>query len=95
MEGYLMDDRNWLLVLSGILGGTGISSFLKYLSTRRTQSIGVEERLRAEMFTQIDKLRTEIEQLKTELDHWRDKYLALNKEHVKLKAEFDKLTKDK
>ena len=55
----------------------------------------MEERLRAEMFTQIDKLRNEIEQLKTELDHWRDKYLALNKEHVKLKAEFDKLTKDK
>lgn len=90
-----MDERNWLLIVSGILGGTGISSFLKYLSTRRTQSIGVEERLRAEMFTQLDKLKNEIDNLKVELDHWRDKYLTLHKEHVKLKAEFEKLTKEK
>jgi chromosome segregation ATPase len=90
-----MDDKNWLLILSGILGGTGFSSFLRYLSTRRIQSINLEERLRAEMFEQIDKLKSEINTLKTELDEWRGKYLTLNKEHVKLKAEFDKLTKDK
>jgi hypothetical protein len=89
-----MSDNIWIL-LSGLLGGTGLSSLLKYLSNRRGQSISVEQRLRAEMFEQIDKLKQELDALKLELDHWRDKYLALNKEHVKLKAEFDKLTKDK
>ena len=90
-----MEDRNWLLILSGVLGGTGFTSFLRYLSTRRIQSINMEERLRAEMFEQIDKLKSELDTLKAELDQWREKYLTLNKEHVKLKAEFDKLTKDK
>jgi predicted nuclease with TOPRIM domain len=90
-----MEDRNWLLILSGILGGTGFTSLLRYLSTRRIQSINMEERLRAEMFEQIDKLKSELNTLKAELDQWRDKYLTLNKEHVKLKSEFDKLTKDK
>jgi len=90
-----MDDRNWLLIVSGLLGGTGLSTLLKYLSTRRGQSISVEERLRAEMFEQLDKLKAEIDALKVDLDLWRDKYLSLHKEHVKLKAEFDKLTKDK
>jgi predicted nuclease with TOPRIM domain len=90
-----MEDRNWLLILSGILGGTGFTSLLRYLSTRRIQSINMEERLRAEMFEQIDKLKLELNTLKAELDQWRDKYLTLNKEHVKLKSEFDKLTKDK
>jgi uncharacterized coiled-coil DUF342 family protein len=94
MEGHLMNDKNWLLVLSGILGGTGFTSILKYLSGRRSQSISLEERLRAEMFEQIDKLKTDIDTLKTELDEWRGKYLNLHKEHVKLKAEFDKLTKE-
>lgn len=90
-----MEDKNWLLILSGILGGTGFTSLLRYLSTRRIQSINMEERLRAEMFEQIDKLKSELNTLKAELDQWRDKYLTLNKEHVKLKSEFDKLTKDK
>lgn len=88
-----MTDNIWIL-LSGLLGGTGLSTLLKYLSTRRGQSISVEERLRAEMFEQLDKLKQEIDALKVDLDHWRDKYLSLHKEHVKLKAEFDKLTKE-
>jgi len=90
-----MDDKNWLLILSGILGGTGLSTLFKYLSTRRGQSISVEERLRTEMFEQLDKMREEIAALKLDLENWRDKYLNLHKEHAKLKAEFDKLTKDK
>jgi predicted nucleic acid-binding Zn-ribbon protein len=89
-----MIDNIWILV-SGLLGGTGLSTLLKYLSTRRGQSISVEERLRAEMFEQLDKLKAEIDALKVDLDLWRDKYLSLHKEHMKLKAEFDKLTKDK
>jgi predicted nucleic acid-binding Zn-ribbon protein len=89
-----MTDNIWILV-SGLLGGTGLSTLLKYLSTRRGQSISVEERLRTEMFEQLDKLKAEIDALKVDLDLWRDKYLSLHKEHVKLKAEFDKLTKDK
>ena len=89
-----MPDNIWILV-SGLLGGTGLSTLLKYLSTRRGQSISVEERLRAEMFEQLDKLKAEIDALKVDLDLWRDKYLNLHKEHVKLKAEFDKLAKDK
>jgi predicted nuclease with TOPRIM domain len=89
-----MNENHWIALLSGILGGTGLSALLKYLSTRRSQSISVEERLRAEMFEQIDKLKQEIADVKSELNHWRDKYLTLNKEHVKLKAEFDKLTKE-
>jgi len=88
-----MSDKIWLII-SGILGGTGLSTLLKYLSTRRGQSISVEERLRAEMFEQLDKLKKEIDALKIDLDNWRDKYLSLHKEHVKLKAEFDKLTKE-
>ena len=90
-----MNDNQWIALLSGVLGGTGLSALLKYLSTRRSQSISVEERLRSEMFEQIDKLKQEIDALKVDLDNWRDKYLTLHKEHVKLKAEFDKLTKDK
>lgn len=90
-----MNDNQWIALLSGVLGGTGLSALLKYLSTRRSQSISVEERLRSEMFEQIDKLKQEIDALKVDLEHWRDKYLTLHKEHVKLKAEFDKLTKDK
>lgn len=90
-----MNDNQWIALLSGVLGGTGLSALLKYLSTRRSQSISVEERLRAEMFEQIDKLKQEIDALKVDLENWRDKYLTLHKEHVKLKAEFDKLTKDK
>jgi predicted nucleic acid-binding Zn-ribbon protein len=95
MEGDIVDSTNWLYILSGIVGGTGFTSLLRYLSTRRTQSISLEERLRAEMFEQIDKLKTEINDLKADLENWRDKYLTLHKEHVKLKAEFDKLTKDR
>lgn len=89
-----MNDNQWIALLSGILGGTGLSALLKYLSTRRSQSISVEERLRSEMFEQIDKLKQEIDALKIDLENWRDKYLTLHKEHVKLKAEFDKLTKE-
>lgn len=90
-----MSENQWIALLSGVLGGTGLSAVLKFLSTRRSQSISVEQRLRTEMFEQIDKLKQEIDALKVDLENWRDKYLTLNKEHVKLKAEFDKLTKDK
>ena len=53
------------------------------------------EECRAEMFEQIDKLKTELATLKQELDQWRDKYLNLHKEYTRLKTEFDKLKKDK
>jgi uncharacterized coiled-coil DUF342 family protein len=55
----------------------------------------MEQRLRAEMFEQIDGLKNELATLKAELDQWRDKYLNLHKEYTKLKSDFDKLTKDK
>lgn len=90
-----MTEQMWLWLMSGVLGGTSISALFKYLSTRRFQSISMEERLRAEMFEQIDGLKTELATLKAELDHWKDKYLTLNKEYIKLKSDFDKLTKDK
>ena len=83
----------WALV--GIIGGTGFTSFLRYLSTRRVQSISLEEKLRAEMYDQIDGLKKELATLKQELDQWRDKYLNLNKEYTKLKSDFDKLVKDR
>jgi uncharacterized coiled-coil DUF342 family protein len=90
-----MSKDTWLWLLSGVLGGTGFSSVLRYLSTRRFQSISLEERLRKEMFEQIDKLKDEISSLKTELDQWQQKYLTLHKEYTKLKSDFDKLAKDK
>lgn len=90
-----MTEQMWIWLMSGILGGTSVSALFKYLSTRRFQSISMEERLRAEMFEQIDGLKTELATLKAELDHWKDKYLTLNREYTKLKSDFDKLTKDK
>ena len=90
-----MSKDTWLWLVSGVLGGTTISAILRYLSTRRFQSISMEERLRAEMFEQIDKLKDEITSLKTELDQWQQKYLTLHKEYTKLKSDFDKLAKDK
>lgn len=90
-----MSKDTWLWLLSGVLGGTGFTSLLRYLSTRRIQSISLEQRLRAEMFEQIDKLKLEISGLKTELDQWQQKYLTLHKEYTKLKSDFDKLAKDK
>ena len=90
-----MSKETWIWLLSGILGGTSISALFKYLSTRRFQSISMEERLRSEMFEQIDNLKNELATLKAELDQWRDKYLNLHKEYTKLKNDFDKLTKDK
>ena len=83
----------WLI--SGVLGGTSVSSLFKYLTTRRVQSISMEQRLRAEMFEQINGLKDELATLKSELDQWRDKYLNLHKEYTRLKGDFDKLTKDK
>lgn len=90
-----MTEQMWLWLMSGVLGGTSVTGLFKYLSTRRFQSISMEERLRAEMFEQIDGLKVELATLKAELDHWKDKYLNLNKEYTKLKSDFDKLTKDK
>lgn len=90
-----MTEQMWLWLMSGVLGGTSVTALFKYLSTRRFQSISMEERLRAEMFEQIDSLKSELATLKAELDHWKDKYLTLNKEYTKLKSDFDKLTKDK
>ena len=90
-----MSQEIWLWLISGALGGTSVSAMFKYMSSRRVQSISMEERLRAEMFEQIDSLKTDLATLKAELDQWRDKYLNLHKEYTKLKSVFDKLTKDK
>lgn len=90
-----MDKDTWLWVVSGILTGTSVTALFRYLTTRRFQSISLEQKLRAEMFEQIDKLKTELATLKEELDQWRDKYLNLHKEYTRLKTEFDKLKKDK
>lgn len=90
-----MTQEVWLWVVSGILTGTSVTALFRYLTTRRFQSISLEQKLRAEMFEQIDNLKQELATLKQELDHWRDKYLTLSKEYNKLKNEFDKLKKDK
>lgn len=82
-------------VLSAVVGTTGLSSLFKYLSTRRFQSISLEEKLRAEMLAHNRDLKAELNTLKAELDQWRDKYLNLHKEYTKLKLAFDKLVKDK
>jgi len=89
-----MTTEIWLYLVSGILGGTGVSSLFKYLTTRRFQSISLEERLRAEMYKNNEELRNEIATLKNELDQWRDKYLNLHKEYTKLKSMFDKIVKE-
>jgi uncharacterized membrane-anchored protein YhcB (DUF1043 family) len=90
-----MTPEIWVYLLSGIVGGTSISSLFKYLTNRRFQSISLEERLRAEMYKNNQELRDEIATLKNELDQWRDKYLNLHKEYTKLKSMFDKIVKDK
>lgn len=90
-----MSTETWVYLLTGIIGGTGVSSLFKYLTNRRFQSISLEERLRAEMYQNNQELRGEIATLKNELDQWRDKYLNLHKEYTKLKSMFDKLVKDK
>lgn len=89
-----MTGEVWMWLVSGILTGTSVTALFRYLTTRRFQSISLEQKLRAEMFEQIDNLKTELATLKAELDQWRDKYLNLNKEYTKLKSEFDKLKKD-
>lgn len=89
-----MTSEVWMWLVSGILTGTSVTALFRYLTTRRFQSISLEQKLRAEMFEQIDNLKTELATLKAELDQWRDKYLNLNKEYTKLKSEFDKLKKD-
>jgi predicted nuclease with TOPRIM domain len=89
-----MSVETWLYLVSGILGGTGVSSLFKYLTNRRFQSISLEERLRAEMYKNNEELRNEIATLKNELDQWRDKYLNLHKEYTKLKSMFDKIVKE-
>jgi predicted nuclease with TOPRIM domain len=94
MEGDLMTTEIWLYLVSGVLGGTGVSSLFKYLTNRRFQSISLEERLRAEMYKNNQELRDEIATLKNELDQWRDKYLNLHKEYTKLKSMFDKIVKE-
>jgi predicted nuclease with TOPRIM domain len=90
-----MSTETWVYLLTGVLGGTGVSSLFKYLTTRRFQSISLEEKLRAEMYQNNKELRDEIATLKDELDQWRDKYLNLHKEYTKLKSMFDKIVKDK
>jgi molecular chaperone GrpE (heat shock protein) len=90
-----MSTETWVYLLTGIIGGTGVSSLFKYMTTRRFQSISLEERLRAEMLQNNKELRDEIATLKNELDQWRDKYLNLHKEYTKLKSLFDKIVKDK
>jgi predicted nuclease with TOPRIM domain len=95
MEGNLMSVETWVYLLSGVVGGTGVSSLFKYLTNRRFQSISLEEKLRAEMYANNKELREELATLKQELDQWRDKYLNLHKEYTRLKSAFDKLVKDK
>jgi uncharacterized membrane-anchored protein YhcB (DUF1043 family) len=90
-----MTPEIWVYLLSGIVGGTSVSSLFKYLTNRRFQSISLEQRLRAEMYENNKQLRDEIATLKNELDQWRDKYLNLHKEYTKLKSMFDKIVKDK
>jgi uncharacterized membrane-anchored protein YhcB (DUF1043 family) len=90
-----MTTEVWVYLLSGIVGGTSVSSLFKYLTNRRFQSISLEQRLRAEMYENNKQLRDEIATLKDELDQWRDKYLNLHKEYTKLKSMFDKIVKDK
>lgn len=90
-----MSTNTVIWLLSGILGGTSISALFRYLTNRRFQSISLEEKLRSEMYSQIDNLKTELATLKQELDQWRGKYLTLHKEYTKLKTDFDKLVKDK
>lgn len=90
-----MNTEMWLYVVTGVLGGTGVSSLFKYLTTRRFQSISLEERLRAEMLANNRELRDEIATLKQELDEWRDKYLNLHREYTKLKRMFDDIVKGK
>ena len=90
-----MSQETWVYLLSGILGGTFMSSLFKYLTTRRFQSISLEEKLRAEIVANNRELKQELATLKQELDQWRDKYLNLHKEYTRLKSAFDKLVKDK
>jgi predicted nuclease with TOPRIM domain len=90
-----MTVETWVYILSAVVGTTGLSSLFRYLSTRRFQSISLEEKLRAEMMAHNRELKSEINTLKAELDQWRDKYLNLHKEYTKLKTSFDKMVKDK
>jgi uncharacterized coiled-coil DUF342 family protein len=90
-----MSQEVLLYLVTGVLGGTGVSSLFKYLTTRRFQSISLEERLRAEMVENNQQLRDELATLKRELDEWRDKYLNLHREYTKLKRMFDDLVKGK
>jgi predicted nuclease with TOPRIM domain len=95
MAGNVMSVETWVYLLSGVVGGTGVSSLFKYLTNRRFQSISLEEKLRAEMYANNKELRDELATLKQELDQWRDKYLNLHREYTRLKSAFDKLVKDK
>lgn len=90
-----MTAEMWLYVVTGVLGGTGISSLFKYLTNRRFQSISLEEKLRAEMLASNTELKNELATLKQELDQWRGKYLNLHREYTTLKTMFDNLVKDK
>lgn len=90
-----MSETIWIYLLSGVLGGTSFTAFFRYLSTRRFQSISLEEKLRAEMLEMNRELKIELDTLKQELDHWKDKYFTLSKEHTRLKSDLNKLTKDK
>lgn len=95
MERHIVTTEMWLWIISGVLGGTSVSALFKYLTTRRFQSISLEEKLRAEMVEQINTLKGELNTLKAELDQWRNKYLTLDKEYTRLKTAFNKLTKDR
>ena len=89
-----MGVETWVYLLTGVIGGTSVSSLFKYLTHRRFQSISLEEKLRAEMLASNSELKNELATLKQELDQWRDKYLNLHKEYTRLKSAFDKLVKD-
>jgi len=58
-----MTIETWVYLLSGVVGGTGVSSLFKYLTNRRFQSISLEEKLRAEMYANNKELREAFDKL--------------------------------
>ena len=93
MAWYLMNEI-WAYLIAGVLGGSSISALFRFLTTRRFQSISLEEKLRSEMMKMNSDLKMEIRGLKTELDHWKDKYHTLEREYTSLKSRFEKLIKE-
>lgn len=90
-----------ILALAGvILGGAGTKLVEKLFENKKQKQrlqaeheISQHEELnkvRAELWLEINKLRKELEDVRGELDEWRDKYWALYAEHETLKVLIDK-----